>query len=115
MGAGYSEASRSLTVGMIQLLLDARLGRRGPSPATAGGAHSQGARRIARGRRVDQPSPGPAVDRAVRVDRVRARQALYRSRDFAGLQTEETRELALAGEDRAARVALDHAGDGSLA
>src|SRR6516164_958108 len=116
MGAGYSEASRSLTVGIVQLLyLEAHLGRRGPSPATACGAHSHGAPRIARGRRVDQPPPGPPVDRAVGADSVRPRQALHRPRDFARLKAEETRELALGREDRAARVTLDDAGDGRLA
>src|SRR5262244_3315743 len=136
MGAGYSEASRNLTVGIVQLLypearlgrrgpatacgahstyLQARLGRRGPSPATACGAHSMGAPRVARGRRVDQPAPGPAVDRTVGADRVRPRQALHRPRDLPGLKAEETRELALGREDGAARVALDHAGDGGLA
>src|SRR5262249_47274143 len=116
MGAGYSEASRSLTVGIVQLLrLEAHLGRRGPSPPPACGAPGQWRPRVARGRGWDRPAPGPAVARPAGADRVRPRQALHRPRDLPGLKAEETRERALGREDGAARVALDHAGDGGLA
>ena len=64
---------------------------------------------------MDQPAPGPAVDRAVGADRPRADQGLHGPRDFVRVNAEEARELALGREHRAARVPLDQPGYGHLA
>src|SRR5215510_11917598 len=114
--SGYSSASLSLTVGIARSSVDRCASAGGaPAPRRPAAHTASQVRRGRAGRGVDQPSPGPSVDRAVGADRPGADQALHRPRHLVGAKAEEACELLLGREHRAARVALDQPRDSGLA